>query len=166
VLLTDDGAAIAESETILDYLEDLYPSPPLRPIDPLARAQMRNAIRILALYVMVPVIRLLGPLNPSTRDQHAVDDEVVPWRGGLGYFAHHVMDEAQIIGSRLTLADFAVPPALNLCRIIGGVIGLGGPLASHPSLAGYAQKVRRHAPIERVLTRIENAIKATEQQAV
>jgi glutathione S-transferase len=39
--LIHDGMVIRESQVILEYLEDAFPTPSLRPASPLARAQMR-----------------------------------------------------------------------------------------------------------------------------
>jgi glutathione S-transferase len=39
--LVHDGRVVRESQVILEYLEDVFPDPPLRPADPHARAQMR-----------------------------------------------------------------------------------------------------------------------------
>jgi glutathione S-transferase len=39
--LVDHGEAIVESTVICEYLDDAYPTPPLRPADPLQRARMR-----------------------------------------------------------------------------------------------------------------------------
>ena len=39
--LVDDGTVIYESTVIMEYLDDTYPDPPLRPAEPRARARMR-----------------------------------------------------------------------------------------------------------------------------
>lgn len=39
--LVDDGTVIYESTVIMEYLDDAYPEPSLRPADPKARARMR-----------------------------------------------------------------------------------------------------------------------------
>lgn len=39
--LVHDGHPIRESQVILEYLEDAFPEPPLRPADPVERAEMR-----------------------------------------------------------------------------------------------------------------------------
>ena len=39
--LVHDGKVVRESQVILEYLEDVFPTPALRPPDPLARAAMR-----------------------------------------------------------------------------------------------------------------------------
>jgi len=40
-LVTDDGAVLAQSLAIVEYLEETHPSPPLLPADPAARARVR-----------------------------------------------------------------------------------------------------------------------------
>lgn len=45
-VLVHDGAVIAESTTINEYLDDRYPEHKLRPEDPLARARMRNWVKL------------------------------------------------------------------------------------------------------------------------
>ena len=39
--LVDDGAVVVESTVIMEYLDDTYPDPPLRPAAPAERARMR-----------------------------------------------------------------------------------------------------------------------------
>jgi len=43
--IVDDGKAVAESLVILEYLEDAFPEPALRPADPHGRAVMRQWMR-------------------------------------------------------------------------------------------------------------------------
>jgi glutathione S-transferase len=68
--LVHDGAAIRESSVINEYLEDRFPATPLRPADPVARAQMRLLVK-------------------------TIDDEVHPAIGVLSYaiFLRHQMNE-------------------------------------------------------------------------
>jgi len=44
-LLIGPGQPLHESSTICEYLDEVYPNPPLRPQDPYLRAQMRNFVR-------------------------------------------------------------------------------------------------------------------------
>jgi maleylpyruvate isomerase len=41
-LSLDDGTILTQSVAILEYLDDLYPDPPLLPSDPVARARVRG----------------------------------------------------------------------------------------------------------------------------
>lgn len=43
--LVHDGAVLIESAAILEYLDDVFPEPALRPIDPVARQRMRAWVR-------------------------------------------------------------------------------------------------------------------------
>jgi glutathione S-transferase len=45
LLILDDGRSLYESGTICEYLDEVHPTPPLRPDDPYERAAMRNWIR-------------------------------------------------------------------------------------------------------------------------
>jgi len=158
-VLLDDDMPIIESETILDYIEDCHPEPPLRPAAPADRARMRTAIRIMDTYVMVPVSRLFAHLDPSTADARVVEDEVARWRQGLAWLTPFVPDAAQVVGNRLTLADCVLPPSLLLSRIISDMLGRDDPIAAHPTLVGYQAKVRGHAPVDEALKRIETALR-------
>ncbi len=46
-----DGATLAESQVICEYLEDAFPQRPLYPRDPLERARVRELIAFLELHV-------------------------------------------------------------------------------------------------------------------
>ena len=54
VLETPDGW-IAETVAILEYLDDRYPAPSLRPADVMARARGRQIVNVLQMYVETPV---------------------------------------------------------------------------------------------------------------
>ena len=51
---------LAETHAILDYLEDLQPTPPLLPADPFARAKVRELVQALELYIELVARRGLG----------------------------------------------------------------------------------------------------------
>ena len=71
VLETADGA-LTETVAILDYLDDAFPAVPLRPDAPFARAQTRQIINIVQLYLEAQVRQLfpgvfMGSVNrPGT----------------------------------------------------------------------------------------------------
>lgn len=80
--LVHEGRAIRESQVILEYIEDAFPEPPLRPADPCDRARMRlwtkrideglhvNS-RIVGMCIVVRHDVLKA--DPETRDQHYRD---------------------------------------------------------------------------------------------
>src|SRR5690606_16073593 len=44
--LVHDGAPVVESTVIMEYVEDVFPEPPLRPAAPLDRARMRQWAKV------------------------------------------------------------------------------------------------------------------------
>ena len=49
VLVLEDGTELVQSLAILDYLEAVYPAPPLLPAEPLARARVLAAAHVIAM---------------------------------------------------------------------------------------------------------------------
>jgi glutathione S-transferase len=58
-VLVHDGAVICESTLINEYLEDVFPEPPLRPSDPVDRAHMRFWTKFVDEY-FCPALSVLG----------------------------------------------------------------------------------------------------------
>src|SRR2546430_1822987 len=70
------GRVIVESEVINEYLEDRFPTPPLLPVDPEARARARTLSRLHDLYLEPALHPLFFQLDPSTRDAGVVGRRV------------------------------------------------------------------------------------------
>src|SRR6478736_5880692 len=47
VLVLDDGTALTQSPAIIEYLEEVFPDPPLLPAEPVARAKVRAVAAII-----------------------------------------------------------------------------------------------------------------------
>ena len=58
-VLVHDGRIVIESSIIGEYLEDIYPDPPLRPADPYRRARMRIIMKFVDEYVL-PALSVIG----------------------------------------------------------------------------------------------------------
>ena len=138
LLVLDDGSALPESETILEYLEDAYPDRPLRPVEPTRRAFMRTAIRVTENYVTPPTVRLFPHLNPGTRNSAVVAEEIARLKTGLKYLAHYVGEGAYVIEGGLTLADCCVFPSLHLCSLVAAQLGWMTCSATHRGLHGIS----------------------------
>ena len=57
--LVHDGAVITESTVINEYMEDVFPEKPLRPVDPVVRANMRVWTKFVDEY-FCPALSILG----------------------------------------------------------------------------------------------------------
>ena len=160
VLMTDEGVAIAESETIIDYLDERYPTPALMPADLAARARMRTIIRSFELYVTPAMSRLFKQMDPATRDEAMVAAEIARWRDGLALTNRFVADAPFAVGDRLSKADCILLPSLLLCEVTATIFGLEDPLTALPALAGYRSKARGHPDMGAIWTETAEALAA------
>jgi glutathione S-transferase len=142
VLITDEGQTIVESETILDYVEDAFPEPPLRLKAPADLARMRMAMRVFENYVAPPLFRLFEQVEPSTRNDAVVADEFARAKRGLGFLADVVDDARYAVCGRFSQADCLVFPGLVLCNMIAPVFGAGELVADQPKVASYFAKAK------------------------
>jgi maleylpyruvate isomerase len=116
----DDGVVIGQSLAIIDYLEQVYPAPPLFPADPVTRAR--------AWAVALTIAADIHPLNNTMvinylrdqmgQDQAARDRWYAMWvRNGLAAIEEMIEAEPFCFGSQPTVADIClVPQVLNARR--------------------------------------------------
>jgi glutathione S-transferase len=69
ILELDDGTVIAESLAIMEYLEEIYPNPPLIGADPVTRALVRMWERRCEIGVYLPASRMI--LSKGEVSEHA-----------------------------------------------------------------------------------------------
>jgi glutathione S-transferase len=113
-VLVDDGRAILESTTIIEYLQ-LHASGPVQLIpDGAAGIEARMLDRVFDEYVMTPMQKLVADrLRPEAdRDAYGVNeargvlDRIYPW------LEFRLQDRTWAAGSDFTLADCAAAPSL------------------------------------------------------
>ena len=103
-----DGATLAESQVICEYLEDAFPERPLYPSDPLARARVRELIAFMEMPVELVARRLYGQVFFGQPADEAVKQAVEKdLAKGLRALRTRVAFAPYIAGSELTLADCA-----------------------------------------------------------
>ena len=152
VLLTEAGGVIPESQAILEYLEDRFPTPSLRPRDPEQRARVNVAIQIVDTYVMAPVIRLFPHLDPAKRDDRIVEQELGRWQDGLAILAHFMKTPLPEAEAGLSLADCVLPPSLHLSARISRMLGVKADLLQpHDELVGYYLRMSDHPIVGPIL---------------
>jgi glutathione S-transferase len=133
-----DGATLAESQVICEYLEDAFPQRPLYPRDPLERARVRELIAFLELHVELVARRLYGQVffgQPADEAlKQAVEKDLAKGLRALrtrGKFAPF------IAGSELTLADCAAFVHLPLVALATRLAYGEDKLAALPDLKTY-----------------------------
>ncbi len=155
--LEHDGNYIVESEVICEYLEDLFPDPPLRPKDAVGRAQARTVSRVLDLYYIGEIGPLMRQRDPETRDQAVVDATLKVMSAGLDWLEAFIGDKGFAVGDHMTIADCAMVPVFHLVLPMIGRFGVSDPLEGHPRLAAYWQAIQKQPSAEFVMGEMTEA---------
>jgi maleylacetoacetate isomerase len=121
--LQTDAGVIGQSLAIIEYLEELHPTPPLLPSEPLARAQVR-AMALLVACDIHPLnnLRVLNYLrSPLGQNEQAVNAWYAHWiAAGLGSLeadaARHATDSQYLYRGRLSVADVMLVPQMYNAR--------------------------------------------------
>ncbi|GJD65478.1 maleylacetoacetate isomerase [Methylobacterium frigidaeris] len=114
-----DGRVLIQSPAIIEYLEEVYPEPPLLPADPVARAQVRAVAAIIG--CDIHPLHNVGPLNHLRRDLGRPEEEVGAWIGrwiSEGFTAIEALigDEGYCFGAGPGLADVYLVPQVYAAR--------------------------------------------------
>jgi glutathione S-transferase len=114
-LEAEDGSLLGESKVILNYLEEAYPQVPLLPADPLRRAQVRELMEVIDLYLELPARRLYGEALFGGKVGDEVKDAVrAELERGVAGLSERARFEPYVAGPELTLADFGAAIHLPL----------------------------------------------------
>ena len=133
---------IPESEVICEYIEDVFPSPSLRPADAESRAQVRLLSRFVDLYLYPRMSPLYGQLNPVTRNAAVVSQGLVTLDEGLA-ICEQLMKDGQYqggvfaVGNSLTLADCALVTGFFFINALMPMFGRSPAFKGFDVLATY-----------------------------
>ena len=150
VLVTGDGFALPESDTIVEYLADVFPESGLRPATAEAKAQARLIARVSEVYVMPPLQPLFGQMNAANRDQAVIDDGIEKLKAALVHLNVFLGDGPYAVGETFTTADCALIPVLFFIQLAGQVFGKGDLLAGVVKLSDYAERLKMDATAQKV----------------
>jgi maleylacetoacetate isomerase len=123
--LVVEGTTIAQSMAIIEYLDEMYPEPPLLPRSPLERARVRAMTLAVACDIHplnnLQVLKYLR--SPLGHDQETIDTWSRHWIArGFAALEQEVCggtsDGRHMFGSTVTIADvFIVPQMYNARRV-------------------------------------------------
>jgi glutathione S-transferase len=145
-----DGLVIPESETINEYLEDKFPTPPLLPRDPEGRARVRSLSRLHDLYIDPPLRALFFQVDPKTRNAEVVKQSLADLAARLDYLEARI-GTPWAAGEEFSLADCALAPTVWYVEKITPLFGAPDPLASRPKLKAWFTRVRERPSVKRAL---------------
>ncbi len=120
VLELNDGSYLLESLTIIEYLEECYPEPPMIGRSPLERARVRELERIADLGVLLPVGRIIHATNspiglPPSPEVAEHFRKILP--EALRYLEAQLADGREFVaGTHPSIADCTLEAALQFAR--------------------------------------------------
>lgn len=128
VLVERDGRVLADSAAIFEYLEEIYPEPPLLPTDPLERAEVRRLVgwfddkfnrEVTDNLVQERAIKRIA--RTGYPDSARVKAGARAVRVHLEYVGWLVERRHWIAGEQLTIADLAAAAHLSCLDYLGDV---------------------------------------------
>jgi glutathione S-transferase len=159
VLLLDDGVSIPESETIVEYLEDAFPEPSLRPHGAEGAARVRLIARVAELYVMSPLSALYPYLDPAKRDEAAVEAALIRLEAGIRYLETFMAQGPYAAGEKFTTADGQVTPTVFFVNAILSRIDRLEVMSRHERLTGYVRTAKTDPVLAKVMGEMAEGMK-------
>ena len=154
-----NGMVISESEVINEYLEDKFPSPPLLPKEPEARACVRGFTRHHDLYLDPPMRALFFQMDPKTRNAEVVKQSLAELDKQLDYLERRI-GSPWAAGQSFTLADCALAPSIWYVGKIAPAFGAGDPFLKRPKLKAWFERVQQRPSVKRALEEQGQALAA------
>lgn len=159
----DDGRTISESTIILEYVEAVYPEPPMLPRDPYAAAEVRRLMNLVDAYFDAPARPLYGAaLRGSEVHPILVERGAIAVRRSAQALARLAKFGPFLAGSEYTYADAAAFATLPGVRETMKIVVKEDILA-----AGGAEFVKRYDEWEAMMLgrpatkKVERGRKAT-----
>jgi glutathione S-transferase len=139
-----DGFALYETQAILRYVDEAFPSAPLQPLDLHQFSRMNQIVGIVDAYLWPSLAagilfnRMLAPRLGLPVDEAAVAAAIPRVRLCLSEIARIAGDDPFLAGDRVSLADLMVAPLLYYAAKVPESAGL---LAEQPSLRAWLRRM-------------------------
>jgi len=123
-LVLDNGEVLTQSIAVLEYLDEIYPDPPLMPKEALARARVRTISMITVADthpLIVPRVRKYLAQEIGLDDK-AIEAWIKNWtKLGLDAIETHITrnnpNDTYCVGNDVTLADLCVIPQVGAAKM-------------------------------------------------
>lgn len=159
--LETEGGYLIETPVILEYLEDIYPDPPMYPAQPFAKAKAREIIQVCQLYIELSARRHLGTALFGRERSEAAYEEVRPqMEKGLRAFDRLASFGPYVMGSEFGSADIFVYHTFRLAGTISKRIYDWDVVSNVPGLAAHVAAMEERDSTKRVVADHEEAMAA------
>lgn len=158
--LETGSVILAESEVIVEYLDDKFPERPILPRSAEDRALARLLARICDLYLFAALAPLFGQSKASPRDPAVVDDGLAKVGQALDSLEHFLPDGAgpYAVGGALTTADCAMVNTFFYVNRLLRAFDVTGLIEQRPKLARYWTEIQREPTAARVLAELGHGL--------
>jgi glutathione S-transferase len=160
VLLLDDNTVIPESGVIVEYLEDAFPKPSLRPDTAENLARVRLITQIADLYVMQALMPLFSLFDTKKKDKEAIAAQLAKLDEGLSHLEAMLLAGEFAFPGQLTTADVWLTPVRFSLEGLMSFSGRRDLLDKHKIIASYADTARNDAALGRVWDEMSEGLAA------
>jgi glutathione S-transferase len=155
---TGEGV-IPESDTIVEFLEDHFPEPPMRPATSLQRSKARLLSRIADLYIMEPMFPLFMMMRMASPDPDAKARQLDRIDWGLRSLDWYLDGKTgYAVGDRLSTADCTLVPTLVYVTTMLPRFGNDKPLNFRDKIAAYWEAIQQDPVASRVIGEIREGM--------
>jgi glutathione S-transferase len=152
---------LAETHVIMDYLEDIEPSPALYPSDPFDKATARQAISICELYIELAARRHVGfVLFGAPRSAEAMEQVRPSVESGLRGFARTAKLDPYVCGADFGFADIFAYYTFALAGMVMQAVYDWDIVAEVPGLEACLELTRQRETTRQCDTARQAAIAA------
>jgi glutathione S-transferase len=153
VLMETDGTVVCDSAAIAEYLEEVYPEPPMIGTAPAARAEVRRLVAWFDRKFNSEVTENLVGEKIVKRLSAAGQPDSTAIRAGLSNIQYHLAYIAYLMdrrvwlaGERMTLADIAAAAHLSCVDYLGDV-----PWDAHPGAKDWYARIKSRPSFRSIL---------------
>lgn len=157
-LVLDDGTAIVESDTIVEFLADVFSDRNLRPSDVVAAARGRTLARIVDLYAMPAGAPLIAKMARPAEADEIQAATFAKLEQALGWLEAFMPSEGYAAAETLTTADCALVPMLFYVEVFASVFSRGELVSRFRRLDAYGRRLQRNLAVQTVLEELNQAL--------
>ena len=149
--------ALAESWSIMEYLEDTHPDTPMRPADAFDRARISELVRFTDIYLASAMFPLFKALRGGV-DEHMVAEAIKGLNVQLAVLESQWARKPQT--SELDLADAALIPIVWYAQVLARHFGNPDCLAGLEQTQTWWDRVTKVPAAAKVLEEMETGLRA------
>jgi len=143
--IDDDGFVLAESEAIIEYLEERHPEPRLLPGTAQDRARARFLARFHDLQFEPKVRALFGLVNPARRDAARLEEAAAAIAERLALLDRIAAPAPWLAGRAFSTADCGFAVSLPLACLL--LEAMGRSLALPAAIARWLEAAQAHPAV-------------------